>query len=520
MPQELELSVSPEIGFDPLALKEFTREMLGISKEEKWQLIPIRRSIDSRGKKVKVILKIQVYRNEPVPQDSFPAPQYQNVSNAKEVFIAGAGPGGLFAALRLIELGYKPVIFERGKDVRSRRRDLAAINKKHIVNPDSNYCFGEGGAGTYSDGKLYTRSNKRGDIRAVLNTFFAHGAVKEILIDTHPHIGTNKLPDIIVSMRETILSSGGEIHFNSRITDILHENGSIKGIKINDSAILKGKALILATGHSARDIYEMLQRGKVRLEFKPFALGVRIEHPQHLIDSIQYHCDSRGRFLPPASYALVEQIESRGVYSFCMCPGGIIAPCATKEGQVVTNGWSPSKRNNPFANSGIVVEIKQEDIPENYLQFDELCGMYFQESIEELACKAGGGNQTAPVQRMVDFVNGKISSTIPGSSYIPGVASANLLEVLPKNVHTRLQQAFIGFGKKMKGYFTNEALLHAVESRTSTPVRIPRDPLNLQHPDISGLFPCGEGAGFAGGIVSAAMDGRKCAESVDLWLKN
>lgn len=512
-PHELNLSLDPETGYDPARLRTHVQKLLGLGESDRLHIIPLRRSIDARGRNVKINLRVQVYVNQPVPASAIEQPSYRQVHNASEVLVAGAGPAGLFAALRLIELGLKPVILERGKDVRSRRRDLAAINKEHIVNPDSNYCFGEGGAGTYSDGKLYTRSNKRGDIRSVLNTFFAHGAVEEILIDTHPHIGTNKLPGIIVSMRETIRSCGGEVLFNSRITDIHTQSGRFTGVTINGNQKIPAKAMILATGHSARDIYELLHRNNIRVEFKPFALGVRIEHPQQLIDRIQYHCDNRGEYLPPSSYALVEQVEGRGVYSFCMCPGGIIAPCATAPGEVVTNGWSPSKRNNPFANSGIVVEIGAQDVAPIPAS-NPLAGMYFQQSVEQAACRAGGGGQTAPAQRMTDFVNNTFSATLPDSSYLPGIVSADLREVLPPEIHRRLQKAFVAFGKKMKGYYTNEAVVHAVESRTSTPVRIPRDPETLQHIEISGLFPCGEGAGYAGGIVSAAMDGQKCADTV------
>lgn len=518
MAEELNLTLPAEIAFSPERLAMHLARLKRIGEGEQFHVKLLRRSIDSRAKQVKVNIRLLLFRNEPLPQTSFATPNYLRVDSAQEVIVAGAGPAGLFAALRLIELGLKPVILERGKDVRSRRRDLAAINREHRVNPESNYCFGEGGAGTYSDGKLYTRSNKRGDIRGVLNTFFAHGAVEEILVDSHPHIGTNKLPGIIVSMREAILAHGGEVHFNSKITGIRHSAGKLEGVIVNEQVLVRADALILATGHSARDMYELLNREGIALEQKPFALGVRAEHPQQLIDRIQYHCDLRGDFLPPSSYALVEQVDGRGVYSFCMCPGGIIAPCATSMGEVVTNGWSPSKRDNPFANSGIVVEIRLEDIPKPFQKHGPLAGMYFQQAIEQAACKAGGGTQTVPAQRMVDFSEGRFSGSLPDSSYMPGVKSANLGEVLPSFVHSRLQKGFRAFGRKMKGYFTNEALVHAVESRTSTPVRIPRDPESLQHPGLSGLFPCGEGAGYAGGIVSAAMDGQRCAEAVGHYL--
>jgi uncharacterized FAD-dependent dehydrogenase len=517
MQRELQLAVPPEAGFDSDNLQRYLRKHLSIGEDQKLHVILRRRSIDARGRQLKVNITATVWIDE-TPQAVIPEhPEYPDVQGKPEVVVIGAGPAGLFAALRLIEKGLKPIILERGKDVRARRRDLAAINREHVVNPDSNYCFGEGGAGTYSDGKLYTRSNKRGDIAGVLNTFFAHGAVEEILVDTHPHIGTNKLPSIIVSMRETILRCGGEVHFNSRVEDFDIQSGKLCGVKIAGGINISCTSAILATGHSARDIYEILHRKQILLEFKPFALGVRAEHPQQLIDQIQYHCDSRGIYLPPASYSLVNQVDSRGVYSFCMCPGGIVAPCATSPGEIVTNGWSPSKRNNPFANSGIVVEIKPEDL-KTFEHRGPLAGMDFQRSIEQTAWLAGGKTQVAPAQRMVDFVQRKISSSLPESSYQPGINSVNLHEVLPKTVAGRLAKAFVSFGDKMRGYYTNEAVLHAVESRTSTPVRIPRDQDTLMHTEIAGLFPCGEGAGYAGGIVSAAMDGQKCAEAAFRYL--
>lgn len=517
MIQELRLSLQPSEGFDRENLEKHIRKYLQLGDSDRLYVDLKKRSIDARGRSVKVNVYVDAYVNEPSKAKENIHIVYKQVSNSKEVIVVGAGPAGLFAALKLIELGIKPIVIERGKNVRDRRRDLAAINKDHVVNPESNYCFGEGGAGTYSDGKLYTRSNKRGNIRSVLDTFFSHGAIEEILIDTHPHIGTNKLPGIIVSMRETILHFGGEIHFNTKVTDLVISNNKIKGVKCNGNITITADALILATGHSARDIYELLYKSNIFLEFKPFALGVRAEHPQELIDSIQYHCDLRGGYLPPASYALVEQVQGRGVYSFCMCPGGIIAPCATSPGEIVTNGWSPSKRNNPFANSGIVVEIKEEDL-KDFSQFGPLAGMYFQQAIEQAACTAAGGTQKAPAQRMVDFCNRKTSYSLGLSSYKPGIESLDLSEILPEAVGSRLRKAFPIFGQKMRGYYTNEAILHAVESRTSTPVRIPRHIETLQHEQIVGLFPCGEGAGYAGGIVSAAMDGQKCAEAVAQFL--
>lgn len=517
MVKELKFRLDPKQAYSDEHLNEYIRQYLSLQKEDNLQINLKRRSIDGRGKKVKVELTLDVFINENKSEPQKPTINYRDVHSAKEVIIVGAGPAGLFAALKLIELGIKPIILERGKDVKNRRRDLAAINKFHKVNPESNYCFGEGGAGTYSDGKLYTRSHKRGSINSVLDTFFLHGAMPEILIDTHPHIGTNKLPGIIEAMRETIIHFGGEVHFETKVEDFIIQDKEIKGVKVNKGVSILGSAVLLATGHSARDIYTLLHEKGIYLEFKPFALGVRAEHPQELIDKIQYHCDDRGDYLPPASYALVEQVNGRGVYSFCMCPGGIIAPCATAEGEVVTNGWSPSKRNNPFANSGIVVEVQQEDLL-LFKEFGPLAGLEYQKSIEQACCVAAGGNQTAPAQRMVDFCQDKISATLSKSSYTPGIASRNLNELIPKSIASRLKLAFPQFGKKMKGYYTNDAILHAVESRTSTPVRIPRDNETFQHVQITGFFPCGEGAGYAGGIVSAAMDGQKCAEAIHKYL--
>ena len=447
------------------------------------------------------------------------------------VLVIGAGPAGLFAALQLIENGYKPIIIERGKDVKSRRRDLAAINKEQIVNPHSNYCFGEGGAGTYSDGKLYTRSTKRGDINKVLELFVAHGADDNILIEAHPHIGTNRLPKIIEAMRQTIVDAGGEVHFNKHLTDLIVKNNQIQGIRCTQlqtgsTQEYLSDNLILATGHSARDIFELLHSKNILIEAKTFAMGVRVEHPQTLIDSLQYHCsmnevEHKRDFLPAASYSLVHQALGRGVYSFCMCPGGIIAPCATAPGEVVTNGWSPSKRNNPYANSGIVVTTEAIDLID-YQQFGPLAGLRYQQDLEKMAWQAGGGHvannsligQIAPAQRLQDFVSNTLSSSLPKVSYQPGIQSAPLHSLLPEAIGKRLQIGFQEFGKKMRGYLSNEAVIVGVESRTSSPVRIPRDNETLQHPQIKGLYPCGEGAGYAGGIVSAAIDGQKCANKI------
>jgi len=513
MMSEFEIYLSPEEAasdvFIAQRVKEYA-ERKGLIIGE-WRLM--RKSIDARKRPVAMLLRILACE----PNESLPADvrliSYPQVGDKEQVGIIGAGPAGLFAALRLIEGGKCPVIFERGKDVRARRRDLAAITKDHIVNPDSNYCFGEGGAGTYSDGKLYTRSGKRGDIRRILEILVQFGADRNILTDAHPHIGTNKLPELIAAMREQILASGGKIHFESRVTEIIAEENQVKALEINAEKKYFFSNVILATGHSARDIFELLNLHNWTIEFKPFALGVRVEHPQSLIDKLQYHCDNRGDYLPPASYSLVTQVAQKGVYSFCMCPGGIIAPCATSQEEIVTNGWSPSRRNNPWANSGIVTEIGDQELSE-YQQFGALRGLRFQQDIERKCWEAGGKSQKAPAQRMLDFVNGKLSSDLPECSYHPGLTSVRLDLLLPEFIVSRLKQAFLDFGKKMKGYLSNDAVLVAPESRTSSPVRIPRDSESLMHPDLSGLFPCGEGAGYAGGIVSAAMDGERVAEKV------
>jgi uncharacterized protein len=505
------LSVSPEKALDEAFIKFRAAKELNLPAGEISAIKVLKKSIDARSRDIKVHLKVLVFHNEPEPAESFLSVEYPDVSKSKAVIIVGAGPGGLFAALRLLELGIKPIVLERGKNVRDRRRDLAAINKAHIVNPESNYCFGEGGAGTYSDGKLYTRSTKRGDVKKILNTLVAHGASDQILVDAHPHIGTNKLPQIIVSIRESILNSGGEVHFNSKVSDFIIQNNAFKGVVTAEGKEFFADACVLATGHSARDIYYLLHKKGIEIEAKPFAMGVRAEHPQHIIDSVQYRCNLRSEHLPPAAYSLVHNVDNRGVYSFCMCPGGIIAPCATSPGEVVTNGWSPSKRNNPFANSGIVVSIEPEDL-KAYSSHGLFAGLEYQKSLEKMAFEAGGKTQTAPAQRMVDFTKNKTSVDLPSCSYQPGIISAPLHELLPSAISYRLQQGFLAFGKKMKGYLTNEAVLVAVESRTSSPIRIPRDRENMEHPQVKGLFPCGEGAGYAGGIVSAAIDGEKCAE--------
>ena len=469
----------------------------------------LRKSIDARGRDIKLNYKVAIYHNEEPMPPAYREREFRKVdSQSKRIVIIGAGPAGLFAALKCLELGIKPIVIERGKDVRARRRDLVSIHREHLVNPDSNYCFGEGGAGTYSDGKLYTRSTKRGDVRSILETLVQFGASEEILADAHPHIGTNKLPGIIEAMREKIRSWGGEVHFDSRMIDITHNGVEVLSIKLSNGEMLEADAYILATGHSARDVFELLHNRDIRIEFKPFAVGVRAEHPQSLVDSTQYHCNVRPAELPAASYSLVHQVGGVGVYSFCMCPGGIIAPCATDQEEIVTNGWSPSKRNNPFANSGIVVPVSWNEMGD-FQRFGPLAGMHYQRSLEHACWQAGGGTQAAPAQRLVDFIERKKSSVLGQTSYQPGVVSADINGLLPEWVSMRLRAGFEAFGKKMKGYVSDAAMLVAPETRTSSPVRIPRHTELLHHVDLCNLYPCAEGAGYAGGIVSAAMDGER-----------
>lgn len=478
-----------------------------------------RRSIDARGKQPYFVLQFTLWIDEPPATDSLPPFPLRPVAQATPVHIIGLGPAGLFAALTCIEQGYKPIVIERGKEVRGRRRDLAHLTRHGIVNPDSNYCFGEGGAGTFSDGKLYTRSTKRGDTRQVLDILTQFGATPDILIDSHPHIGTNKLPQIIQSMREAIIEAGGEVRFGHRLSDLRYDAERLSHIQVNGQDWEPIKALILATGHSARDVFTLLHTRKIEIEAKPFALGVRVEHPQTLIDQIQYHCEgNRHPNLPAANYALIQQVDGKGVYSFCMCPGGIICPAATSPDEVVVNGWSPSKRNSPYANSGMVVEIGLEDMPDPLR--NPLAGMAFQQAVEQAACTQGGGKQVAPAARLYDFVKGKTSQHVPKSSYIPGIEAVDMAAVLPSFVHRRLQGGFKAFGKKMRGYLTNEAVVVGVESRTSSPVRIPRDRDTLMHPQVAGLIPCGEGAGYAGGIMSAAIDGQKCAMAAIAYMQD
>lgn len=521
MQQSLTFKVLPAEAENDSALRLRAANLIGRDVSEITGLQIQKKSIDARSRQVWVNITLSVFIDEPFFKRNVQTIYYKNVSKATlKILIVGAGPAGLFAALKLIELGIKPFILERGKDVRARRRDLAVLNKEGIVPADSNYCFGEGGAGTYSDGKLYTRSNKRGSVTRILNLFVQFGADEKILYEAHPHIGTNKLPQIITKMRQQIIESGGEFLFEEKVTDLVIKDNKIEGVKTAPGNIFLGDAVILATGHSARDIFKLLYDKKILIEFKPFALGVRVEHPQQLIDSIQYHATKRDPFLPPASYSLVQQVNGRGVFSFCMCPGGIIAPAATDTGEVVVNGWSPSKRNNPFANSGMVVPVEATDVAHLYQLHGPLAGMIFQQSVEQKAYMAGGGRLVAPAQRMVDMVDNKISTSLPACSYLPGIHSVSVKEVLPHFVFNRLRDSFKEFGKKMKGYFSNEALVVATESRTSSPVRIPRDPITLQHPHIANLYPCSEGAGYAGGIVSAAMDGENVATAISSQLLN
>lgn len=516
MQKTISLKLLPSEAADNAIIKNHIAQAIATKKTSVSGFYILKQSIDARSRQVWINVTLQAFIDEPFQPRKLQHFDFCDVKNStQKVIIVGAGPAGLFAALKLLESGIKPIILERGKDVKSRRRDLAILNRQGIVNTESNYCFGEGGAGTYSDGKLYTRSSKRGDVNRILNLFVHFGADENILFESHPHIGTNKLPNIITSIRNKIIDCGGEIYFEKKVTDFVIKKEKIIGVKTND-AVVDGDAVILATGHSARDIFQLLYFKNIQIEFKPFALGVRVEHPQSLIDSTQYHCSSRGAFLPPASYSLVEQAEGKGVFSFCMCPGGIIAPAATAPGEVVVNGWSPSKRNNPFANSGIVVSVEEKDV-QTYKKFGPLAGMFFQQEVEQKAFQSGGGNLVAPAQRLVDFAENKISASLPDCSYLPGIHSVPLKEVLPAFIHRRLQLAFKEFGKKMparygrRGYFTNDAVVVATESRTSSPVRIPRNEETLQHPQIKNLYPCGEGAGYAGGIVSAAMDGEKVA---------
>ena len=514
MIKELTVRVTPKTAavHDELKLYISTIEDLDINSITSIRIV--KRSIDARQRNVMVNLKVQVFINEVAPNKPLVAPiKYNNVSNCKEAVVVGAGPAGLFAALRLIELGVRPIVVERGKNVDDRLKDVAKISREGIVDPESNYCFGEGGAGAYSDGKLYTRSKKRGSIDRILGIFHQHGASEDILVDAHPHIGTDKLPKVIKAMRETIISCGGEVHFATKVTDLLIKDNEVIGVKCSDEAFYG--PVILATGHSARDIYTMLKSRSVAIEAKGIAVGVRLEHPQHLIDCIQYHNkNGRGKYLPAAEYNFVTQVDGRGVYSFCMCPGGFIVPAASDADQLVVNGMSPSNRGTKWANSGMVVEINPEDLPEEFKIHEELCMMKYQEYVERICYEAAGNSQKAGAQRMLDFVEGRRSKDLPNTSYAPGIQTSRLDKWMPLYISNRLRTGFKVFGRSARGFLTNDAIVIGMETRTSAPVRIPRDNAELNHINIKGLYPCGEGAGYAGGIVSAAIDGERCAEAL------
>ena len=529
MQQQLSIKLLPSEAANETIINQYISDVTGKPLSSVAGFSIQKKSIDARSKQVWINLTLTAFIDEPFMKRPVVPVHFNNVSKAaKKVIIVGAGPCGLFAALKLIEQGVQPVILERGKNVRDRRRDLAILNKEGIINPESNYCFGEGGAGTYSDGKLYTRSTKRGDVNYVLNLLVQFGAEENILYEAHPHIGTNKLPRIIATIRKQITDSGGLFLFEKKVTDLIIDGDLLKGVKTKDGDSFEADAVILATGHSARDIFLLLNDKKILIESKPFALGVRVEHPQSLIDSIQYHCNSRDAFLPPASYGLVQQINNRGVFSFCMCPGGIIAPTATSAGELVVNGWSPSKRNNPFANSGMVTEVSEKDcydflkknkhllpVAKNTSSLQgALNGMYLQQMVEQTAYSAGGGKFVAPAQGLSDFVSNTSSAILPACSYLPGTHAVNLTAVLPQFIAESLREGFKVFGKKMRRYLSNDAIVLATESRTSSPVRIPRDKDLLHHPQIKNFYPAGEGAGYAGGIVSAAMDGEKVANAI------
>lgn len=515
MIDELQIRVSPKTASCEREIMHFVASERQLSEERIQGVRVIKRSIDARQRKVMVNLKVRVYIDEPMTRDYLVPPiDYKHVNGKQQAIVVGAGPAGLFAALRLIELGVRPIVLERGKNVIERRTDVARISREGVIDPDSNYCFGEGGAGAYSDGKLYTRSKKRGSVDRILGIFVQHGAKEDILVDAHPHIGSDKLPRVIEAIRNTILRCGGEVRFGCKVTKLRINDSRIVGVECADGLVLDGP-VILATGHSARDVYQMLFDQQVTLEEKGIAMGVRLEHPQHIIDQIQYHNrGGRGAYLPAAEYSFVTQVDGRGVYSFCMCPGGVVVPAASAPGQLVVNGMSPSRRDTHWANSGMVVEVHPEDLPDEYQSLGVLKVMRFQEDLERRCYEQAGRSQCAGAQRMKDFVDGKPSNLIPPSSFPAGLQPSRLDQWLPPFIALRLRKAFATFGRFAHGFLTNEAVVIGVETRTSSPVRIPRDLDSLQHIAVAGLYPCGEGAGYAGGIVSAAIDGERCAEAL------
>ncbi len=513
MVKQVQLNLDPAEASNDKLIRKIAGHRAGMAPTDIKDIRIIRRSVDARKQNIRINLIIELVSGEESFTPALNPFKPENVSSGKEIIIIGAGPAGLFAALRMTELGLRPVIIERGKDVSSRKRDIARISREHIIDPDSNYCFGEGGAGTFSDGKLYTRSKKRGDNRRVLELLCLHGANDNILYEAHPHLGTDKLPGIITRIRKSVIEAGGLFLLEKKVTDIIVEGNSVKGVITNENEKYLSSIVVLATGHSARDIYEICKRRNISLGIKSFAAGVRVEHPQDLIDRIQYHGNSRGPYLPASSYNLVKQVDGRGVYSFCMCPGGFIVPSATSQEEIVVNGMSPSGRNSPYANSGIVVEIRPEDLKQ-YSDHNEFAGVEFREELEHKAWEMGGKSQSAPAQRLADFVSGISSSSLPKSSYFPGITSSPLHEWLPVTIGKRLQEGFRQFGSVMKGFLTNEAVILGVESRTSSPVRMPRDPDTMEHIRIEGLYPSGEGSGYSGGIVSSAVDGMKVAEAI------
>lgn len=516
MIKKVDIAILPNDINDEVKIRTEAIRKSGFAEAEVKEVQVIRRSIDARKRPV-FRLQVAVYQNETPTPEAVILENYKSVEKGKKVIIVGAGPAGYFAALQLIELGLKPIVLDRGKDVRERRRDLRAIQQFGEVNPHSNYCFGEGGAGTYSDGKLYTRSHKRGNIQKSLQLLVEHGANPDIMVDSHPHIGSNKLPKIVANIRATIEEYGGEVHFDAFVTDFIIEDKKMKGVVTNEREEYLADAVILATGHSARDIFHLLHRKNITIEAKPFALGIRIEHPQPLIDKIQYGQKQREENLPASSYGIVCQVKDRGVFSFCMCPGGLVVPASTAPGELVVNGMSLSRRDSPFANSGMVTAVELSDIPE-FHKYGVFAAMEFQKAVEQTMFQSGDGTQKAPAQRMTDFVKGRLSNSLNDTSYIPGLHSQKLNELLPKFISKRLQEGMKTFGQKLKGYYTEEANIIGTESRTSSPVRIPRNKTTYMHEDVSGLFPCGEGAGYAGGILSAAMDGQNVAKAVGLFI--